>query len=267
MENNQKNYVFKAIIALNVLVFIVMYVVGKGIHTDTLINFGAKYNYGIVEGQWWRFVTPMFIHLDLMHLLFNMSALLVLSRTLEGIFGTGKLLSIYFVSGVAGVILSFAFNDSISAGASGAIFGLLGAHVTLFLRNRTVYKHIFGMDFLILIAINLGYGLVNTQIDDFGHLGGLIAGVLMAYAVGIQKEKPSFKAVATFVLTLALMAGTIYYGFERYDDSANYYYFKVITMAQEGQGEEAVAVLREAYARFPNSPELLDLIKQLQSAP
>lgn len=267
MERNGISHIFKGIMALNILIFILMYITGKGINTVTLIDFGAKFNYGIVEGDWWRFITPMFIHLDMMHLLFNMSALLVLSRTLEGIFGTGKLLIIYFISGIAGVVLSFAFNDSISAGASGAIFGMLGAHLTLYLRNREVYKHVFGMDFLVLIGINLAYGLINAQIDDFGHLGGLIAGVLIAYAVGIQNEKQSLKTVSVFLLTLALMAGSTFYGFERYGDSANYYYFKVITMAQEGQGEEAVAVLREAYARYPDNPELLDLIKQLQDAP
>ena len=93
-----------------------------------LILFGAKYNPLILEGEWWRLITPMFLHIGLIHLVMNSFALYYLGTAVERIYGRYRFLFIYLFAGFAGTLASFLFSpDSISAGASGGIFGLFGA--------------------------------------------------------------------------------------------------------------------------------------------
>jgi rhomboid protease GluP len=255
---------YKVIIGINVAVFLAMMLTG-GTTTLNLIRFGAKYNYGIVLGEYWRFVTPMFIHLDLMHLAFNMTALIVLSRTLDQIFGSKRLILIYFIAGVGGVLLSFAFNDALSAGASGAIFGLMGAHLYLFFRNKSAYRYIFGNDFLILLGINLVYGFIHPSIDTFGHLGGLFAGFFMAAILGIRGEKLfTTKGLIACVCSLALFSSAFVFGINRYVDSAHYYYFMVYDLILKEDYKQATDVLIKAYEKYPNDPSIQQLFKGLQ---
>nr|WP_054752968.1 rhomboid family intramembrane serine protease [Piscibacillus salipiscarius] len=88
---------------------------------------GLKFNPFIAQGEYWRIITSMFLHIGLIHLLMNMIALYYLGEVTEKIYGTKRFLVIYFIAGIFGSIASFATNDSVSAGASGAIFGLFGA--------------------------------------------------------------------------------------------------------------------------------------------
>ncbi|MCK8058714.1 MULTISPECIES: rhomboid family intramembrane serine protease [unclassified Fusibacter] len=260
-----KKNVAPYIIGINVLVFVIMFITDPSISSTTLINFGAKFNYHIVEGQWWRFVTAMFLHLDFMHILFNMAALFILSRPLEHLFGKVKFIAIYMLSGIGGVALSFAFNNSLSAGASGAIFGLLGAHLYLYFRNKDAYRMIFGYDFLLLIGINLVYGFVNPGIDNLGHLGGLFAGFGAAHLLGINKEPINMKkGLAVFLSIFIAMSSSVVIKYNQYTGSANYYYVKVIDLASKGQNDEAIAALIEGYTLHPSSPELQKLIESLQ---
>ena len=109
---------------------------GDSTSVQTLVTFGAKVNPLIADGQYWRLVAPIFIHIGLMHLVFNSIALLTFGRIAEMIYGHTRFLAIYLVSGIAGVVLSYLLSRGISAGASGAIFGLGGALAVFFLVNR-----------------------------------------------------------------------------------------------------------------------------------
>lgn len=177
------------IIVINVLIFTVMLLTDPSLSNLTLVQFGAKYNPLIEAGQIYRLVTAAFLHVDIPHLLFNSFALYIIGPAVESLFGKSRFLLIYLGSAVMGTAMSYAFSSSISAGASGAIFGLLGAHVYLFLRKPSAYLKLYGKDFLIMIGLNLLIGFSTSNIDNFGHIGGLIGGVLIAPLTGISGEK------------------------------------------------------------------------------
>src|SRR5437763_8497324 len=117
-------YVF---FAINIAVFVLMALAGGSTNEATLMAFGVKSNAEIAKGQWWRFVTPIFIHIGLLHLFFNSYALWIVGPQVEKLYGSGRFVILYVLTGVAGVYGSYAYHpDTISAGASGAIFGLFG---------------------------------------------------------------------------------------------------------------------------------------------
>lgn len=257
--------IFDFIVVLNVALFVIMWLVG-GFKVDAqgLIRFGAKFNYNIVTGEWWRLLTPMFLHVDLAHLMMNTMGVVSLSQPLKYIYGQGKLLVIYVSAGFTGVVLSFTFSDSLSAGASTAIFGMLGAHIYLYLRNREAYRYIFGSSFLTLIAINFAYGFMVPNIDNFGHLGGFIGGFVVAYALGLRYEPWVRKQLVAMVLLLAVAFGGIYYGYNRYYESANYDYMHFFEAYEREDYEEAYRRLILGIERHPDDPMLKELVEAIQ---
>src|SRR5438874_11975303 len=127
-------YVF---FALNILVFLLMALAGGSGNPPTLMAFGVKSNAEIAKGQWWRFVTPIFIHIGLLHLFFNSYALWIVGPQVEKLYGGGRFVILYVLTGVAGVYGSYAYHpNTISAGASGAIFGLFGVLLSFGIRYR-----------------------------------------------------------------------------------------------------------------------------------
>lgn len=154
---------------------------------DLIILWGAKINPAIAEGQWWRLVTPIFIHGSLLHFLANGYSLFVLGPGLERFYGAGRFSMLFLLSGVAGVTASYWFNASPSVGASGAIFGLIGAHAVLLYRNRDLLgeQGRASLQSILLIAgINLLFGFTTTFIDNWGHIGGLVGGLALAWFIG-----------------------------------------------------------------------------------
>lgn len=171
--------VIMAILALQILIFIAMTVSGGTTHYDVLIRFGAKVNALIDEGQWWRLLTPIFIHIGLMHLLFNSFALYIFGPTAEWLFGRFRFILFYLLAGFGGNVASYFFNpNSISAGASGAIYGLFGMYVYLYLRARRFVDPQTGKGIIVLIVINLVLSL-SQGIDLAAHVGGLVSGFLL----------------------------------------------------------------------------------------
>ena len=151
-----------------------------------LLDMGAKYNPLIVQGEVWRLFTAMFLHIGVLHLLFNLYALNALGPLVEGYFGSVRYLAIYILAGLFGSLASFAFSPVISAGASGAIFGLAGAITVYFLR----YRENFGargrailQNMLVVIGINLVFGFVMPGIDNWGHMGGLVGGSVVTWGL------------------------------------------------------------------------------------
>ncbi|HAS75029.1 MAG TPA: hypothetical protein DCS67_12865, partial [Clostridiales bacterium UBA8960] len=175
------------LIGLNIFMFVLTQIV-TSIAENGLLRLGAKVNALIGLGEFWRLFTAMFLHADLMHLIFNMMALFILGRDIERFFGKKKFLVIYFISGLIGSGASYLFIDSVSVGASGAIFGLMGANLFLYKLNPLVYKRIYGTDLLILIGVNIVIGFIRPNIDMAGHIGGLIGGFVIASALGLSYE-------------------------------------------------------------------------------
>jgi rhomboid protease GluP len=171
------------ITAINVAVWLAMEASGGSENTRSLVAWGAKVNPLILAGEYWRLLTSVFIHIGAMHLIFNSVALLSFGRLAEMIYGHWRFLVIYLVSGVAGATFSYLLNRQISAGASGAIFGIAGALAIFFLVNRNVgpatgQGQLGAM--VALLAINGVFGVLNPMIDNWAHAGGLIAGAALA---------------------------------------------------------------------------------------
>jgi membrane associated rhomboid family serine protease len=154
-------------------------------NADILVAYGAKYNEAILEGQYWRFVTPIFLHASLLHVSLNMLNLIVLGVFVERIFGHLRFLLIYLVTGIISIIASFYFApQEISVGASGAIFGLVGAYSLFVFIHRKNYRYggIPALSWLVLIiGLNLGIGLIIPNVDNYAHVGGFLSGCILGW--------------------------------------------------------------------------------------
>lgn len=254
------------LIAINVAIFALIFIIDPSLSTSTLISFGAKYDFRIVEGEYFRLITTMFLHASIPHLLFNMIALNAFGRDLEIIFGKRKFLSIYFISGIVGSMGSFIFNDAVGVGASGAIFGLLGANLYLFSINPKAYKQIYGNDILVLIAINLAYGFMVPQIDNSAHLFGLIGGYLTSWAIGIRMEKLTAKKRYPFqaaIIGIFILFFTV--AVPIYKNSWNYDLNKAVEAINSGNIGIAKEYLLRGQEKAPDNMDieyLLDYLEQ-----
>jgi membrane associated rhomboid family serine protease len=159
-----------------------MELAGGSENTSVLVSFGAKVDPLIAQGEIWRLLTPAFLHIGFLHLLINTISLLTLGSSAETLFGHVRFAAIYMVSAISGSVLSFLLSPAISAGASGAIFGLGGALAVYYYRRRndgTVERNKLA-NILFTLGLNLVYGLFAPGIDFWGHVGGLLGGGLLA---------------------------------------------------------------------------------------
>ncbi|MHB8973391.1 MAG: rhomboid family intramembrane serine protease [Pirellulaceae bacterium] len=179
-------WVVPAIVTLNFLVWIAMILAGASLlqpGTEMMIQWGANFGPLTLHGQWWRVVTCTFLHFGLLHIGFNMYVLWQLGRLVERLVGNVGLLILYIASGVAASIASLAWNPAtVSAGASGAVFGVCGAILGfIVLRRDTIPKAVL-MDLkgslITFVIYNVAFGAVVPSIDMAAHLGGLVFGVL-----------------------------------------------------------------------------------------
>ncbi len=151
---------------------------------DLLFYFGGKINEFILNGQFWRLITPVFLHSSILHIAFNMYALFILGRRIESTYGHWRFLLLYFLSAFGGNVLSFVLSDANSLGSSTAIFGLLAAEGIFIWQNRKLFgsrSNAMLTNILMILVVNLAIGFMpGSNIDYFGHLGGLLAGFLFA---------------------------------------------------------------------------------------
>lgn len=200
-------YVFLILIAT---VFILMELSGGSQNMDVLISFGAKYNPLIQAGEWWRFITPIFLHIGFMHILFNGMALHSLGTLTEQLYGPIRFFFIYMAAGICGVTASYVFSPNLSAGASGAIFGLFGSLLYFGTQNRQLFYRTLGSNVLFVLGINLVIGfLYPNVIDNFAHLGGLFGGFLSSAVAGMpgRPRQPGQKLGAAALLLFLLWIG------------------------------------------------------------
>ena len=170
------------------------------------LNLGALPS-AIAHGEWWRLVTPMFLHstFGIWHIGLNSYALFIFGPNVEQAFGKAKFLAIYLVSGVTGSVLSYAFGpcNVIGVGASGAIFGIIGA-LFIFLYNRRHQQFVrsYMTNIIVLIALNLLIGQVIPGIDNLAHLGGLSGGALMALGLDQPSGSSSMGRLAWITIVV-----------------------------------------------------------------
>ena len=153
---------------------------------DFVTLFGSRISEAIDAGQLWRLITPVFLHGSLMHIFFNMYALLSVGTLLERHFGHGRFLSMYFLGAFSGNVLSYLFTSGYSVGASTAVFGLIAAEAVFFYQNRELFgAHARSAisNAVFIIVINLFLGLA-PNIDTWGHIGGLLGGAMFAWFAG-----------------------------------------------------------------------------------
>lgn len=185
-----------ALIVLNAAVFIFLSFGGMAEDAYYMLQNGAMYVPLLKEGEYYRLFTSIFLHFGFSHLVNNMLMLGVMGWQLELVLGKLKFLLLYFAAGLCGNLLS-AFAEirtgeyAVSAGASGAIFGIIGALLYIALRNHGRIGTVSGQGILLMIALTLYYGFTSSGVDNFAHIGGLAAGFLLSVLL-YRKKDPEF---------------------------------------------------------------------------
>jgi rhomboid protease GluP len=180
------------LLAINVIVFVIPELLGllgvriAGFPPGAVVRaLGAKDNEQIaVSGEYYRFLTAMFLHGGLLHIAFNAYALYALGPEAERIYGTTRFLALYFIAGLAGGVASYALNPSPAVGASGAIFGLIGGLAAFYYVSRRLLGEVSRQQLgslITVIMINLFIGFSSPLIDNTAHIGGLIGGAAIGW--------------------------------------------------------------------------------------
>ena len=183
-----------ALIVINIAVFLILTMFGDTENAVFMLGHGAMYEPYIIQGhEYYRIFTCLFLHFGISHLLNNMVMLGALGCNLELEIGKIRFLVIYFGSGIAGNTASLFYDmstaqPSVSAGASGAIFGLMGALVYVVIANRGRLGRLSGRGMLIMVALSLYFGLTSSGVDNLAHIGGLAAGFLLAVLLYRRKN-------------------------------------------------------------------------------
>ncbi len=188
-------FITPILLDLNILIFILMAISGVNImepDNESLLNWGANFKPMTLEGEWWRLLTNCFLHIGIFHLIMNMYALLYIGVLLEPHLGKSRFISAYLLTGIAASIASLWWNDFIiSAGASGAIFGMYGVFLAMLTTNlieKTARKTLLA-SIAVFVGYNLIYGL-KGGIDNAAHIGGLLGGVVVGYAMIPSLKNP-----------------------------------------------------------------------------
>jgi len=193
-----KPYVTYGVIGLTVAVFGVQLLLG----VDTVAEDYGMWPFGIVlYGEWWRLFTAAFLHGSILHIAFNMYVLFALGPTLERVLGHVRYAILYVVAALGGSVASYAFSDprTVSVGASGAIFGLMGALIVAGRRLRWDITQV-----LVLLGINVVIGFLSPEVDWRAHFGGLVVGAVVA-AVFVWTPPP-FRSARALWQTLGILA-------------------------------------------------------------
>lgn len=187
----------------------------RGLADDLLILLGGKIPSLIAEGQIWRLFTPALLHASLVHIGFNMYALYAFGPSLESYYGHGRFFGLYLLSAFGGNVLSFLLSPGISVGASTAVFGLVAAEGVFVYQNREFFgrsARAMLTNIAVIVGINLILGL-SPGIDNWGHLGGLIAGLAFAWfagpVIGVEGIYPMYQFVDRRPPAQAWVAGIV----------------------------------------------------------
>lgn len=199
------------LIVINILLYIIPIIYNK--QNTWLSNF-CIHKDSIVGGEYYRLITGTFFHANLIHLLFNMYALFILGSQLESFVGKVKYIIIYLFSAITGSLLSMLFlKNGVSIGASGAIFGLMGALLYFGLHYRVYLGSVVKTNILPIIVLNLSLGFMLKGVDNWAHIGGLIGGLLMNMALGVKYKSKTSERVNGIIISIIYVSFLIYMGF------------------------------------------------------
>ncbi|WP_429970976.1 rhomboid family intramembrane serine protease [Fructilactobacillus sp. Tb1] len=206
-------FITYGLVSIMVLYFVVMTCAGGTENSAILLHFGAEYNPLIKAGEWWRLITPIFIHIGYQHLILNLIVLYYFGRIIELYFGHLKFLIIFIGSGIMGNLMSFAFENGISAGSSTSIFGLFGAFAVLYLKLKNdPFIQNYGKTCLLFIVLNFVMDIFMPNVSLIGHIGGLLGGYLISMIIGIKGFKTlNKKSIIIYANALILGIIIMYY--------------------------------------------------------
>ena len=186
----------------------------SGASIGTLGIYGCNYGPLVKEGEIWRLVTHIFLHGSLMHILLNMYSLFILGNQIETLLGKVKFFVIFMISGICGGLLSAVLNDVASVGASGAIFGLMGAMLCFGYHYRTYIGDALKRQILPVIILNLVIGFMSTGIDNFAHIGGLIGGIFCTMALGVENKSKGlerFNGILCLLIYIGVLSFMLFF--------------------------------------------------------
>lgn len=203
-----------ALIIVQVLAYCWLVYAGGATNIAVLLHAGARSTPLIEKGQWWRLITPVFLHVGFSHLLVNSVTLLYIGRYIEEFFGHWRMVIIYFVSAIVGNLVSAVFMPAtLSAGASTAIFGLFGAFLMLGVNFwHNVIIRVLSRTFLLFVVINIVLDTFLSGVDLAGHIGGLFGGFLIAFVLGaplLGKINLLKRLLSGTILTVSLIILTL----------------------------------------------------------
>ncbi|MGI6324495.1 MAG: rhomboid family intramembrane serine protease [Bacilli bacterium] len=210
----KRAYITYLLITINIFMFMVLELFGEGSNNVlTLLQNGALYPPLVREGDYYRLITCAFLHIGLLHLLFNCYALYVIGSQIESFYGKAKYIIIYLFSALIGSLMSMLFTDAISAGASGAIFGLLGALLYFGYHYRIYLGNVMRSQIIPLIIFNLMLGFILVGIDNAAHIGGLMGGILISMALGIKEKTSLTDRINGTIMSIIFLLFIIYMAF------------------------------------------------------
>ena len=200
------------LIAACIVMFIITCIVGgfeviKGLTNGVALELGANNRLYLQAGQVWRLITHAFLHGSMLHLLVNMYSLYIVGRQIETFLGKTKFIIVYFLSAICGGLFSALLNapTTVSVGASGAIFGLLGAMLYFGYHYRTYMGTVIKNQIIPIIVLNLIIGM-SSGIDNFAHIGGLIGGIFATMAVGVDGKSKTYEKINGIFCLIAFIA-------------------------------------------------------------
>jgi rhomboid protease GluP len=213
MATTPRPLITAILIAINVAVFVVMLASGFSFTSpkaESFLKWGADFGPLTTHGQWWRLVTAAFVHGSFVHLLMNMLILLSIGLFTERLFGRVGFIVLYFFAGIGGNLAGLALHPfTVSMGASGAIFGLYGGLLAVLLLHRHTVPQPriipIAKSAAIFIAVNLLYGLSQSNVDMAAHIGGLASGFLLGCGLTgpLVPADPDWRQLRTLVVALA----------------------------------------------------------------
>ena len=194
------------LLIINLIVFLICKM------NPNIINDLVLANSNLIGDQYYRIITSFFTHYSILHFTFNMYALYIIGEQLESYIGKTKYLTIYLLSGITSSLLSMTFldNSSLSLGASGAIFGLLGSLIYFGYYYRVYLSSVLKSQLIPLVGINLLIGFIIPGIDNAAHIGGLIGGILTTMFLGIKFKSKTYEKVNGLVVLLMYIMFLVY---------------------------------------------------------
>ena len=207
----KKPVVTYALILINVFMFLFPLINGT---TEEFYNLFASYGPFVKMGDYYRLLTAAFMHANIAHLIFNMYALWIIGMQLESFIGKWRYLVVYLFSAISGSLLSVIVTpNAVSVGASGAIFGLLGALLYFGYHYRVYLGTVIKSQIIPLIVINLLLGFMVPGIDNAAHIGGLIGGTLIMIGVGVKYKSSNFERINGLIVSAIYLGFLIYMAF------------------------------------------------------